>query len=105
MKSAGNDDEFLLIEEAAALTRQTVSTLRWLRHQGKGPPAVKLGRRLVFRRAAVLAWISELERQQSDARLGSGSGRLGTAKPGRARKGLAWHGSQRKAWQGEARQG
>lgn len=64
MGNADNDDEFMLLPEVAVLTRLPPSTLRWLRHQGKGPPAVKLGRRLVFRRAAVLAWISELERQQ-----------------------------------------
>ena len=68
VKNAGNDDEFLLLEEVAQLTRQTMSTLRWLRHQGRGPTAVKLGRRLVYRRSAVLAWIAEQEQEQAGAR-------------------------------------
>jgi predicted DNA-binding transcriptional regulator AlpA len=66
--NAGNDDEFMLIEEVSELTRQPVATLRWMRHQGKGPPAVKLGRRLVYRRSEVEKWIKRLEREQAGAR-------------------------------------
>ena len=57
MKSAENDDEFMVLSEVSQLTRLPASTLRWLRHQNRGPAAVKLGRRLVYRRSAVLAWI------------------------------------------------
>jgi predicted DNA-binding transcriptional regulator AlpA len=63
-----NDAEFMLLEEVAQLTRQTVSTLRWLRHQGKGPPAIKVGRRLVYRRSDVLEWLAQLKRGQANAR-------------------------------------
>jgi len=59
-----DDDDLLLLEEVAALTRQSVSTLRWLRHKGVGPCGFRLGRRLVFRRAAVEAWVRERETQQ-----------------------------------------
>jgi len=68
MKRADNDDEFLLLGEVAELTRQSPDTIRWLRHQGKGPPCVKVGRRLVFRRSGVLAWISQLEQEQAGAK-------------------------------------
>jgi excisionase family DNA binding protein len=30
-------------KEAAALLKVSVSTLRWWRHAGKGPPVVKIG--------------------------------------------------------------
>ena len=64
LENAGNDDEFMLLNEVAELTRLPPSTLRWMRHQGKGPPCVKAGRRLLYRRSGVMAWISELEREQ-----------------------------------------
>lgn len=56
--------DLLLLEEVAALTRLSQSTLRWLRHKGDGPPGFRVGRRVVFRRHAVEAWISERERAQ-----------------------------------------
>jgi len=65
MGNAGNDDEFMLLSEVAALTRQPEATLRWMRHQGKGPPAVKVGRRLLYRRSGVLKWLRQLEREQA----------------------------------------
>ena len=68
MKPADNDDEFMLLREVAELTRQPPGTLRWLRHQGLGPPCVKIGRRLVYRRGAVLAWIAQLEQEQAGAK-------------------------------------
>jgi excisionase family DNA binding protein len=55
------DDDLLLLEEVAVLTRQSVSTIRWLRHKGEGPPGFRLGRRLLFRRAAVEEWIAQHE--------------------------------------------
>ena len=57
----------MLLDEVAQLTRQPAGTLRWLRHQGRGPAAIKLGRRLVYRRAAVLAWIDRQEQEQEQA--------------------------------------
>ena len=60
-----DDDDLLLLEEVAEITRQSVSTLRWLRHRGVGPPAFRLGRRLMFRRGEVLEWIKQHERAQS----------------------------------------
>ena len=56
------DDDLLLMEEVAALARQSVSTLRWLRHRGRGPAGFRLGRRVVFRRAEVERWIAQHEK-------------------------------------------
>jgi len=58
-------DDLLLLEEVAALTRQSVSTLRWLRHKGQGPPGFRVGRRILFRRGAVLEWVRRHEEVQS----------------------------------------
>jgi predicted DNA-binding transcriptional regulator AlpA len=66
MKHDESDDDLLLIREVAELARQPVSTIRWLRHVGKGPEGFVIGRRLVFRRSAVRAWIRE--REQAGAR-------------------------------------
>jgi excisionase family DNA binding protein len=57
-----HDSDLLLLEEVAEMTRLSTSTLRWLRHRNEGPPGFKMGRRVMFRRAAVEAWISERER-------------------------------------------
>lgn len=59
-----HDSDLLLLEEVAEITRLSTSTLRWLRHRNEGPPGFKMGRRVMFRRAAVEAWISERERAQ-----------------------------------------
>ncbi len=51
--------DLLTIEEVAELTRLPVATLRWYRAMGEGgPKSGKLGRRVVYRRADVEAWIA-----------------------------------------------
>ncbi|MGH3406456.1 MAG: helix-turn-helix transcriptional regulator [Streptosporangiaceae bacterium] len=57
-------DDLLLLPEVAEITRMSESTIRWLRHKGEGPPGFKMGRRLLFRRGEVLAWIKQCERAQ-----------------------------------------
>lgn len=52
-------EPLLRIEEVAEWTGVTPSTLRFWRHQGTGPKSAKLGRRVVYREAEVLAWIDE----------------------------------------------
>ena len=59
-----DDDDLLLLEEVAALTRQSVGTLRWLRHRGEGPAGFKVGRRLLFRRGEVEAWLRQHEQAE-----------------------------------------
>lgn len=65
-ESDENDSDFLWLEEVAGITRLSPSTLRWLRHRGQGPPAFKLGRRLMYRRSAVLDWVRQQERSSSE---------------------------------------
>ena len=66
MDATPSHDDLLLIDEVAAITRRSVDTLRWLRHKGEGPTGFRMGRRIVFRRGAVIDWIAEKERQQID---------------------------------------
>jgi len=47
----------LRIEEVAALTGIPTNTLRFWRHERTGPKSAKLGRRVVYREADVIAWI------------------------------------------------
>ncbi len=51
------EDENLTTAEVAALTRQPVETLRYRRHNGTGPRSFKLGRRVLYRRSDVQAWL------------------------------------------------
>jgi hypothetical protein len=52
-----NAYELLTIEEAAALAKKPVATMRWLRATGRGPRSGKLGRRVVYKRDDVIAWV------------------------------------------------
>ena len=49
-------DEVLTIEQLAAWLQIPVQTIYKLRHQRKGPPGIKVGRRLRFRTADVDKW-------------------------------------------------
>jgi predicted DNA-binding transcriptional regulator AlpA len=49
--------EILHIEDVAAMCHKSVPTLRWLRSKGQGPRSGLLGRRVVYRREDVEAWI------------------------------------------------
>jgi predicted DNA-binding transcriptional regulator AlpA len=49
----------LTTAEVAALTRAPESTLRYWRHLGFGPRSFRLGRRVVYMRSDVEAWIAE----------------------------------------------
>ncbi len=50
-------DQLLTLDEVATMTRLPVATLRYFRHRKVGPRSGKLGRRVVYRKSDVLAWI------------------------------------------------
>jgi excisionase family DNA binding protein len=52
-------DEFWSSDYVAALVGLTRNTLEKWRVRGQGPPFVKLGGRVRYRRSDVLAWIEE----------------------------------------------
>lgn len=49
--------KLLRVPEVSELTGIPEATLRFWRHVGTGPPSAKLGRRVVYREAEVIAWI------------------------------------------------
>ena len=51
------EHDLLTITEAADLVRAPVATLRYWRHRGTGPRSFRLGRRVLYRRDDVDAWI------------------------------------------------
>ncbi|KZM76159.1 helix-turn-helix transcriptional regulator [Nocardia terpenica] len=57
------DDAFLQAKALEALTGIPEATWRWWAHIGSGPESFKMGRRRVWRRSVVLAWIAEQERR------------------------------------------
>ena len=51
------EHDLLTITETADLVRAPVATLRYWRHRGTGPRSFRLGRRVLYRRDDVDAWI------------------------------------------------
>ncbi|MDP9094721.1 MAG: helix-turn-helix domain-containing protein [Actinomycetota bacterium] len=58
------DDDLLTTAEVVAITRAPASTVRYWRHVGMGPRSFRLGKRVVYRRRDVLAWIAQCEGDQ-----------------------------------------
>mgnify|MGYP002779702991 CR=1 FL=1 len=56
-RAAGYQPELLTITEAAEVLRTPVATLRYWRHLGTGPRSFRLGRRVLYRRDDLHAWI------------------------------------------------
>ena len=54
-------DDLMTTAEVALIVRAAVSTVRYWRYLGAGPKCFKLGRRVVYRRADVHAWLAERE--------------------------------------------
>ena len=50
--------QLLTITEAAQLLRAPVATLRYWRHLGTGPHSFRVGRRVLYRREDLHAWIN-----------------------------------------------
>jgi excisionase family DNA binding protein len=57
---------YMTIEEVAHSLLVSVPTVRWLRQEGRFAPAIKIGRRLVWDEAEILAWI-EHNRESAEA--------------------------------------
>lgn len=57
---SGSSDpsELLTITEAADLLRAPVATLRYWRHLGTGPHSFRVGRRVLYRRVDLEAWVA-----------------------------------------------
>jgi excisionase family DNA binding protein len=57
MATADPDHPLLTIAEAADAARISRRHLQALLQRNEGPPVIRLGRRLVIRRAALTAWL------------------------------------------------
>jgi excisionase family DNA binding protein len=57
LQPAGHEPELLTIAEAAEVLRTPVATLRYWRHRNTGPRSFRLGRRVLYRRDDLHAWI------------------------------------------------
>lgn len=62
--------ELMTTAEVSELARTPEETLRYWRHIGKGPRSFKVGRRVLYRREDVRAWLDEQYAQSPDARHG-----------------------------------
>ena len=60
--------DLLTTADVAALTRAPVSTVRYWRHLGSGPRSFRLGRRVVYLRSDVDAWIAAQRDTADDGR-------------------------------------
>jgi excisionase family DNA binding protein len=56
-------DEYLTTAEVAAKVRTPAETVRYWRHIGTGPKSFKLGRRVLYAREDVEAWIASARGQ------------------------------------------
>jgi prophage regulatory protein len=55
------DTEYLSAEDLEELTGTPASTWRYFAHSGEGPASIKIGRRRVWKRSTVMAWLAERE--------------------------------------------
>jgi prophage regulatory protein len=55
------ETEYLSAADLEALTGTPESTWRYFAHIGRGPASLKIGRRRVWKRSTVLAWLAEQE--------------------------------------------
>lgn len=54
--------ELLTVAEVSEMTRLSVGTLRWWRSVGAGgPPSIKPGRRVMYRRADIEKWMEQAQ--------------------------------------------
>jgi len=59
--------EYMTTDEVAELSRTSAETVRYWRHVGKGPKSFKVGRRVLYDRADVQAWLDAAKAVVSDA--------------------------------------
>jgi len=51
--------KLLTLDEVAEILRKTPAQLRWMRHNGSGPPAAKIGGRIMYREKDLFDWINK----------------------------------------------
>jgi prophage regulatory protein len=61
------DAEYLSAPDLEQWTGTKAATWRYWAHLGIGPPSMKLGRRRVWKRSTILAWLEAQERDGIEA--------------------------------------
>lgn len=51
--------KLLTLDEVAAILRKTPAQIRWMRHNRTGPPAAKIGGRVMYREQDLIDWINK----------------------------------------------
>lgn len=64
------EPRYLTTHEVADLLRTSPETVRYWRHLNKGPGSFKVGRRVLYERADVEAWITGHRQTQRSAQIG-----------------------------------
>jgi hypothetical protein len=54
-------DEFVTENDLIQLTGKTLRTLRWWNQKRIGPPRIVFGQTILYRKAAVIAWLTQHE--------------------------------------------
>jgi len=54
-------EEYLQACDCESLTGTPASTWRYWAHIGSGPPSFKIGRRRVWKKSVLMAWLADLE--------------------------------------------
>jgi hypothetical protein len=55
------DEEFLTPEGVARLIGKSTRTVNWWREDRQGPPYVRVGRTILYKKTSVLKWLSDRE--------------------------------------------
>lgn len=50
-------DQLMTLGEVAERLRRSEAQLRWMRHNGTGPPSAKIAGRVMYRRSDLERWI------------------------------------------------
>lgn len=53
------EHEYLTTDDLARLLRTSPESIRWWRHVGRGPTSFKAGRRVLYARDDVHAWLAQ----------------------------------------------
>jgi hypothetical protein len=56
-----DEDDLITPDETATILRKSVRTLPAWHRRGYGPPRIKIGGKVFYRRSSVLRWLAEQE--------------------------------------------
>lgn len=51
--------KLLTLDEVAEMLRKSPAQMRWMRHNGSGPRAARLGGRIMYREQDVIDWVNQ----------------------------------------------